>query len=70
VPRIVEWPRRTTPYPPDALDRVLATLKEGSGIHFDPAMLDAFLGILPTILDIQTQWDSRAQTPNGIARIS
>jgi hypothetical protein len=33
-------------------------------------MLDAFLGILPTILDIQTQWDSRAQTPNGIARIS
>ena len=52
------------------LDRVLATLKEGSGIHFDPAMLDAFLGILPTILDIQTQWDSRAQTPNGIARIS
>lgn len=34
------------------LDRVLATLKEGSGIHFDPAMLDAFLAILPTILDI------------------
>jgi putative two-component system response regulator len=51
------------------LDRVLATLKEGSRSHFDPTMLDAFLGILPAILDIRTQWDSRAQTPNGIARI-
>jgi putative two-component system response regulator len=52
------------------LDRVLATLKEGSGSHFDPAMLDAFFGILPAILDIQAHWDSRAQTPNGITRIS
>jgi putative two-component system response regulator len=52
------------------LDRVLATLKEGSGSHFDPAMLDAFLGILPAIFAIQAHWDSRAQTPDGIARIS
>jgi putative two-component system response regulator len=41
------------------LDRVLATLKEGSGRHFDPAMLDAFFDIMPAILDIGAHWDSR-----------
>lgn len=50
------------------LDRVLATIKEGRGSHFDPAMLDAFFAILPTILDIQAHWDAHVQTPGGTVR--
>lgn len=48
------------------LDRVLAALKEGSGSHFDPAMFDAFLGILPRILDIRAHWESHVPAPSGI----
>jgi putative two-component system response regulator len=49
------------------LDRVLATLKADSGTHFDPRILEAFLGILPRILDIRAHWDTHAQTAAQIA---
>lgn len=41
------------------IERVLATLREGAGAHFDPQMLDAFTSILPQILEIKKAWDER-----------
>jgi putative two-component system response regulator len=41
------------------LDRVLETLRESSGSHLDPAMVNAFFDILPKVLDIRAQWDSK-----------
>lgn len=38
------------------LDAVMATLREASGSHFEPRILDAFIGILPQILEIQEKW--------------
>lgn len=50
---------------PWPLDRVVATLKEGAGRHFDPALLETFLSILPEILAIQADWDSDRRQPGG-----
>lgn len=46
------------------IDRVMTTLKEGSGNHFEPRLFEIFESILPQILDIKAVWDSReaAQT--------
>ena len=41
------------------LDKVVATLREGAGKHFDPALIEAFNDCLPQILDIKTAWDQR-----------
>ncbi|MEY2860781.1 MAG: hypothetical protein RL392_1239 [Pseudomonadota bacterium] len=40
------------------LDQVLAKLREWSGTHFDPAMIEAFESILPEILTLKTEWES------------
>ncbi|HXP89457.1 MAG TPA: HD domain-containing phosphohydrolase [Fibrobacteria bacterium] len=41
------------------LDQVVATLKDGSGRHFDPNLLGAFFEIFPRILEIKVDWDAR-----------
>lgn len=37
----------------------IAQLEKGSGQHFDPAMIDVFLSIMPEILEIKTHWDAQ-----------
>lgn len=41
------------------VDRVVATLEEGRGKHFDPELVNVFLSILPRILSIRAEWNSR-----------
>lgn len=41
------------------LDAVIDKIKEGSGNHFDPAMIDAFLSALPRILEVKAHWDQQ-----------
>lgn len=42
------------------LDRVLQTLHDSAGVHFEPRLVEHFIRILPQILDIQREWDTRA----------
>lgn len=44
---------------PWPLDRTLATIRESSGSHFDPRLVEAFFGILPRIKVIKEEWDAR-----------
>lgn len=46
---------------PWPLDRVLATMRDGSGQHFDPRLLSRFLEIMPEILRLKAQWDAREE---------
>lgn len=48
---------------PWPLERVVQTLEQGSGTHFDPRLLVVFLGMLPEILDIQSRWEAGAAPP-------
>ena len=41
------------------LERVVTTLREGSGRHFDPRVIAAFESCLPRLLDIKTDWGRR-----------
>jgi putative two-component system response regulator len=41
-------------------EQILAALQEGKGKHFDPQLVDVFLGIAPEILQIKQQWDAKA----------
>lgn len=47
------------------LDRVIQTLRESAGSHFDPRLLALFLDILPQILDIGQHWQEHQ--PHGRA---
>lgn len=38
------------------LEQVLATMREGSGTHFEPAMIAAFESVLPELLATKNQW--------------
>jgi len=42
------------------LDRVMETLHSSAGSHFEPRLVEHFTRILPQILAIQQEWDSRA----------
>lgn len=42
-----------------SLDRVVAHLQAGAGAHFDPRLVDAFVAILPQILEIKKTHDAR-----------
>lgn len=44
---------------PWPLQRTLEHMQNGSGHHFDPHILETFIGILPAILAIQADWNSR-----------
>lgn len=46
---------------PWPLERTMAHLQNGAGQHFDPRIVEAFTSILPTILKIQADWNSREQ---------
>lgn len=41
------------------VDAVIDKIKEGSGSHFDPAMVEAFLSALPRILKVKAHWDKQ-----------
>jgi putative two-component system response regulator len=41
------------------LERVMANMREGSGAHFDPRLVERFVSILPEILEIKNAWDAR-----------
>jgi len=41
------------------LDRVMETLHSSAGSHFEPRLVEHFTRILPQILAIQQEWDSR-----------
>ncbi|TXH89330.1 MAG: response regulator [Rhodoferax sp.] len=47
------------------LERVLQTLREGAGSHFDPRLLALFLEIMPTILEIREHWQKPQPTPES-----
>ncbi len=44
---------------PWPLERILDTLRDSSGSHFEPRLVEAFLDMLPRILEIKTFWDER-----------
>ena len=47
------------PYkPPWAIERVLETMREGSGTHFDPTIIKAFNDILPNLLATRQCWEA------------
>ncbi len=41
------------------LTKVVETIQENSGSHFEPRLVDLFIDILPRILEIQAMWASR-----------
>jgi len=41
------------------LERVLDFIRESSGSHFDPRLVDIFMSILPEILVIKKHWDAK-----------
>jgi putative two-component system response regulator len=43
------------------LERVMATLHESSGSHFEPRLVDLFDSQLPRILEIKDSWDAREE---------
>jgi putative two-component system response regulator len=56
-----EWP----------LERIMATIVESTGSHFDPRIVEAFHSILPQILEIKKEWNAReasGQLPPGVAQ--
>ncbi len=44
------------------LEKVLATLDQAAGTHFEPRLIETFHRILPTICDLKEQWDARETT--------
>lgn len=40
------------------LDRIMDTLKDSAGTHFDPQLIECFTGILSQILAIKDEWDA------------
>jgi cyclic di-GMP phosphodiesterase len=43
---------------PWPIDRVMTTIQESSGNHFEPRLVETFVSIFPQILEIKTKWDS------------
>jgi putative two-component system response regulator len=41
------------------IERVVAAMHAGAGSHFEPALVDTFVSILPRLLDIKATWDER-----------
>ncbi|MGR8932437.1 MAG: response regulator [Gammaproteobacteria bacterium] len=47
---------------PWPLDKILDLFKENTGSHFDSRLIEAFLDIMPKIMDIGQEWNEREQT--------
>lgn len=41
------------------LEKAIEAIHEGSGTHFEPALVDAFDGVLSRICDTKSSWDSK-----------
>jgi putative two-component system response regulator len=41
------------------MDQVVATMRESSGSHFEPAMVQAFDAVLPRIREMKAGWDAQ-----------
>ena len=41
------------------MDQVVATMRESSGSHFEPAMVQAFDAVLPRIREMKADWDAQ-----------
>jgi putative two-component system response regulator len=41
------------------IDKVLATIRESAGGHFEPAMVQSFESVLDRICEIKEVWDSK-----------
>lgn len=48
------------------IDKVVATLVESSATHFEPRLIDVFIAILPRILAIKADWDSKAMIDDDV----
>lgn len=46
---------------PWTVDRILEFFKENTGSHFDSRMVEAFMDIMPKVLEIKNEWDAREQ---------
>jgi len=44
------------------LDRILDFFKESTNSHFEKRLIEAFLDIMPKVLEIKTEWDEREQS--------
>lgn len=49
------------------LDRVMDTIHQGSGNHFEPRLVEAFDRILPEICAIKRTWDDKEHASTGAA---
>lgn len=47
---------------PWPLDQVLAHMRQSSGSHFDPALMQAFESVLPRICEIKAEWNAKEQS--------
>ncbi len=44
---------------PWPMERVVATVRQGAGSHFEPRLVDVFDRILPQLTDIKSRWDAQ-----------
>lgn len=51
---------------PWPVDRIMATLHDSAGTHFDPRLVEIFVSILPEILAIKDKWDTN-ESALGVA---
>jgi putative two-component system response regulator len=54
---------------PFSIEKSLAIIREGSGSHFDPDVVDAFLAIQDEILAIKKKYDEDIQQASGIPEL-
>ncbi len=50
------------------LERVMETMTQGAGTQFDPHIIEALIGILPDILEIQAHWDEINVATGSVAK--
>lgn len=48
------------------LDKVLATMRDSSGSHFEPAMVKAFESVIPQICQVKKEWDVKEHKGDGL----
>ena len=46
---------------PWPIDKILAYIEAGAGVHFDPELVPIFCKILPQLVEIQNQWAAKAE---------
>jgi putative two-component system response regulator len=58
------------PYKPAwPVERALNYIREQSGRHFDPALVEAFMRCVPDILEIRVRWSDERDTEEAEAVI-